>query len=76
MLFQRGLWPDLSDPRVDAIVPNAEDAFFFGHAGLTEIIVPVLAMGGTSDSDSLYMWEPTSNLRICFQPEEGEGYLA
>jgi predicted dienelactone hydrolase len=45
-----------SDPRVDAIVPLAGDAFFFGQDGLAEITVPVLAMGGTLDSDAPYMW--------------------
>jgi predicted dienelactone hydrolase len=52
-----GLWHQAwSDPRVDAIVPLAGDAFFFGQAGLAEISVPVMAMGGTLDSDAPYMW--------------------
>jgi predicted dienelactone hydrolase len=51
-----GLWPAWADPRVDAIVPIAGDAFFFGQAGLAEITVPVMAIGGTLDSDSPYMW--------------------
>ena len=51
-----GLWPAWADPRVDAIVPMAGDAFFFGQAGLAEIGVPVMAIGGTNDSDSPYMW--------------------
>lgn len=50
------LWPAWADPRVDAIVPMAGDAFFFGQAGLAEIGVPVMAIGGTNDSDSPYMW--------------------
>ena len=56
-----GLWPDWSDPRVDAIVPLAGDAFFFGQVGLAEIDVPVLAIGGTADKDSPYLWgtQPT-----------------
>lgn len=51
-----GLWPALADPRVDAIVPLAGDALFFGQAGLAEIAVPVMAIGGTLDRDSPYMW--------------------
>ena len=51
-----GLWPAWADPRVDAIVPMAGDAFFFGQPGLAEINVPVMAIGGTLDKDSPYMW--------------------
>ena len=52
-----GLWQQAwSDPRVDAIVPLAGDAFFFGQDGLAEITVPVMAIGGTLDSDAPYMW--------------------
>ena len=53
-----GLWPDWSDPRVDAIVPMAGDAYFFGQTGLAEIDVPVLAIGGTLDSDTPFLWGP------------------
>ena len=51
-----GLWPAWADPRVDAIVSMAGDAFFFGQAGLAEIAVPVMAIGGTADSDSPFRW--------------------
>jgi len=34
----------------------AGDAFFFGQAGLAEIRVPVMAIGGTQDNDSPFMW--------------------
>ncbi len=51
-----GLWPAWADPRVDAIVSMAGDAFFFGQAGLAVIDVPVMAIGGTLDKDSPYMW--------------------
>jgi predicted dienelactone hydrolase len=51
-----GLWPAWADPRVDAVVSMAGDAFFFGEAGLAEIDVPVMAIGGTNDKDSPYMW--------------------
>ena len=51
-----GLWPAWADPRVDAIVSMAGDAFFFGQAGLADITVPVMAIGGTADSDSPFLW--------------------
>ena len=51
-----GLWPDQADSRVDAVVSMAGDAFFFGQTGLAEINVPVLAIGGTADVDSPYLW--------------------
>jgi predicted dienelactone hydrolase len=51
-----GLWPAWVDARVDAIIPMAGNAFFFGQAGLSEITVPVMAIGGTADADSPYMW--------------------
>jgi predicted dienelactone hydrolase len=55
------LWPGWSNPRVDAIVSMAGDAFFFGETGLAEINVPVLAIGGTADNDSPFLWgtQPT-----------------
>jgi predicted dienelactone hydrolase len=56
-----GLWPAQADPRVDAVVSLAGDAFFFGQEGLSEITVPVMAMGGTADVDSPFLWgtQPT-----------------
>jgi predicted dienelactone hydrolase len=51
-----GLWPAWTDPRIKAIVPMAGDAFFFGHEGLSGIIVPVMAIGGTKDNDAPYEW--------------------
>ena len=55
------LWPATADPRVDAVVSMAGDAFFFGRAGLAEIHVPIMAIGGTLDSDSPFLWgtQPT-----------------
>ena len=50
------LWPAWADPRVDAIVPMAGDAFFFGQTGLAEIEMPVMAIGGTADEDSPFSW--------------------
>jgi predicted dienelactone hydrolase len=56
-----GLWPSWSDERVDAIVSMAGDAYFFNEAGLAEITVPVMAMGGTADTGTPFAWgtEPT-----------------
>jgi len=56
-----GLWPAWADPRVDAIVSLAGDAYFFGQEGLAQIDIPVLAVGGTQDQDTPYLWgtQPT-----------------
>ena len=55
------LWSLAFDPRIDAIVPIAGDAYFFGQAGLSGINAPVMAIGGTADIDSPYDWasQPT-----------------
>ncbi len=55
------LWPNWGDPRVDAIVPMAGDAYFFNEAGLAEITIPVMAIGGTADTGTPYLWgtQPT-----------------
>jgi len=52
------LWPLPVDPRIDAIVPMAGDAYFFGADGLSQITVPVMALGGTNDNDTPYEWGP------------------
>jgi len=49
-----GLWPSFGDSRVDAIVPIAADAFLFEEAGLAEITIPVMSMGGTADTGAPY----------------------
>lgn len=56
-----GLWPSWGDSRVDVIVSMAGDAYFFGEAGLAEITVPVMALGGTSDTGTPFAWgtDPT-----------------
>lgn len=56
-----GLWPGWADPRVDAIVSLAGDAFVFGEAGLNAMTVPVMAIGGTADTDTPFTWgaDPT-----------------
>lgn len=65
-----GLWPAWADPRVDAIVPLAGDAFFFGQAGLTEVTVPMLAIGGTADSDSPYQWNTHPTFEYAASPRK------
>ena len=56
-----GLWPAWADPRVDAAISMAGDAAMFGQAGLAEVTIPVLAIGGTADTDSPFQWttQPT-----------------
>jgi predicted dienelactone hydrolase len=56
-----GLWPDWSAPTVDAVVSLAGDAYLFGRTGLDALDVPVLAIGGTADTDTPYTWgtQPT-----------------
>jgi predicted dienelactone hydrolase len=56
-----GLWPAWTSPGVDAIVSMAGDAYLFDEEGLAEIAVPVLAVGGTRDTDTPYTWgtQPT-----------------
>lgn len=51
-----GLWPSWSDPRVKAIVTMAGDSYLFDKAGLAEIKIPVLALGGTLDDSTPYAW--------------------
>ncbi len=51
-----GLWPSFGDPRVDAVVSLAGDAYLFDQRGLAELDVPVMAMGGTIDDGTPYEW--------------------
>jgi predicted dienelactone hydrolase len=51
-----GLWPAWADPRVDAIIPMAGDSYIFDQAGLAEITIPVMAIGGTLDTSTPYEW--------------------
>jgi predicted dienelactone hydrolase len=53
-----GLWPSQGDPRVDAIVPMAGDAFFYDRAGLSSITIPMMAIGGTMDFVTPWDWGP------------------
>jgi predicted dienelactone hydrolase len=56
-----GLWPAVADPRIDALVPVAGDSYFFNEAGLAEITIPVMAIGGTADMGTPWLWgaQPT-----------------
>lgn len=74
-----GLWPGWGDRRVDTIVSMAGDAYFFGQAGLAEVTVPVLALGGTADTGTPYAWgtHPTyeyisspTKARVAFEDAE------
>ena len=51
-----GLWPSFGDPRVDAIIPMAGDSYLFDQAGLAEITIPVMAIGGTTDNGTPFDW--------------------
>jgi predicted dienelactone hydrolase len=52
------LWELPVDPRIDALVPIAGDAYFFSSAGLGNITAPMLAIGGTADKDTPWEWGP------------------
>jgi len=67
-----GLWPDWGDERVKAIVPIAGDGFFFGQPGLSQIGVPVLAIGGTADVDSPYSWGTHPSFKYSTGPRKAE----
>jgi predicted dienelactone hydrolase len=45
-----GLWPALSDSRIDAVVSLAGAAFLFGPEGMRNLSVPLLTIGGSEDS--------------------------
>lgn len=51
-----GLWPSWGDDRVDVAVSMAGDAYFFTEAGLAEVTIPVLALGGTADTGTPFAW--------------------
>lgn len=51
-----GLWPSFGDPRVDAAISMAGDAYPFDQRGLAALEVPVMAMGGTVDDGTPYTW--------------------
>ncbi len=45
----QGLWPDMSDERVAAIVPIVPAGRFIGPDGAVDIDVPTMILGGTGD---------------------------
>ncbi len=51
-----GLWPSTGDPRVDAVVSMAGDAFLFGADGMAAMEVPMMVLGGTADLDAPFAW--------------------
>jgi predicted dienelactone hydrolase len=51
-----GLWPTSADSRIDAIVPMAGNAYEFDKEGLAEVTVPIMALGGTRDVGTPYLW--------------------
>lgn len=53
-----GLWPAVADPRIDALIPMAGDSYFFNETGLAEITIPVMAIGGTADAGTPWLWGP------------------
>lgn len=50
------LWPSAGDPRVDAVLSMAGDAYLFGERGLADLDVPIMVMGGTVDDGTPYDW--------------------
>lgn len=77
----QGLWPSVRDERVDAVVSLAGDAYLFGRAGLAEINVPVMAIGGTGDGDTPYDWGTQPTFEFVSSPVkarvalEGAGHM-
>lgn len=51
-----GLWPSAGDARVDAVATLAGDTYVFGEDGMADVVVPVLAIGGTADTFTPYDW--------------------
>ena len=50
------LWPSVGDPRVKAIIPMAGDAYLFDQAGLSNITIPMMVIGGTADTGTPFDW--------------------
>ena len=64
-----GVWSPFGDPRVSAIIPMAGDAYLFDAAGLSNVTVPMMAIGGTADTGTPYDWG--SKLSYDFAPARG-----
>ncbi|MBZ0282667.1 MAG: prolyl oligopeptidase family serine peptidase [Anaerolineae bacterium] len=77
------LWPAMGDSRIDALITIAGDSYMFDKKGLAEITIPVLAIGGTRDTMTLYDWgvRPTydnvaSQQKILASFEGADHYMA
>jgi predicted dienelactone hydrolase len=51
-----GLWPSRAVPGVDAVVALAGESILFNQAGLAEITIPVMSIGGTHDFGTPFEW--------------------
>jgi predicted dienelactone hydrolase len=51
-----GLWPSFGDPRVTAIIPMAGNSYLFDQEGLSNITIPMMAIGGSADTGTPYDW--------------------
>ncbi|EDM78384.1 dienelactone hydrolase-like protein [Plesiocystis pacifica SIR-1] len=74
--------PSLADPRVDAVVSLAGDAYLFGPSGLEAVTIPVMALGGTADTGTPWDWgtqltfdHVSSSERYLVGLEGGEHFL-
>lgn len=76
-----GSWPVDSAPDVDAVISMAGDAAMFGETGLSQVAVPVMAIGGTADTDSPLDWgtrftyDHVSSLRKVEITLQGAGHM-
>lgn len=67
-----GLWPAWADQRIDAAVSMAGDAYLFDEAGLAKIGVPLMAIGGTGDRDTPYMWGTFPTYQFSSSPRKAQ----
>lgn len=67
-----GLWPAWHETMVDAAIALAGDAVMFGEAGVAEIEAPVMAIGGTADADSPYIWGTELTYEAASSPRKVE----
>jgi predicted dienelactone hydrolase len=65
-----GRWPSMRDDRVQAVIAMAGDAYLFDRAGLAEINIPVMAIGGTGDGDTPYLWGAHPTYEYTSSPEK------
>jgi predicted dienelactone hydrolase len=66
------LWPAWADSRVDAAISMAGDASMYGQAGLAHITVPVMAIGGTADTDSPFRWTTQPTYEYAAAPRKAQ----